>query len=690
MSGHPRPMTALTYVRRSAWVGGGLLLLLHAVTFVVLFAPTLFKLKGEVRTEVSAISSHLVAFQVALAACVFVIGAAAGALAAVAVYRPSRRGVMTPVVIAGALVSVAMARSVAHRPALFEDLLWRRGGLWAGFQVLLVEKLGSRVWDSAFAGLVLALVGLTVWRLHHSLWASRKLTLAAVAVLAGAVFGAQRWRHGPVRMHGTPIIVLAADSLRLDHLSSQGYPRPTSPNIDALVNAGAQTAEMFVPIASTTPSWASLLSGLYPHRHGVRDLFPRAEATHLHLRTLPQILHDAGYLTSVVSDYAGETFQRVDFGFDHVDAPPATSVEVFADREALQSLPIPLALLTGPWGQRLFPVTRYLPVNADAAMLTERIEAELTRLEQQEKPFFLVAFYSVTHAPFAPPMPDAAAFTRRDYSGKSRYGYELQQLSDLARVGDRPSDAEIEQVRGLYDGSVRAFDREVGVLTARLDRDGLRERLVVITGDHGENLFEPGTTTEHGKWFRGGSLANRTPFIISGLHSPVKLAARASGVDFMPTLLDAVGVPAPPQLDGHSALRTAAVEPTDFAETALWLGGTASAPAGALAYPPLTEILEVEAGTHALVLKRRYLETTITAKLRTARRWPWQLVYVPVMDGVRYELYNLAEDPMMLHDRQVERPEVAAKLQGELKTWLELDPLRWLDAADHVVRRVEQ
>src|SRR5205823_4708976 len=101
----------------------------------------------------------------------------------------------------------------------------------------------------------------------------------------------------------------------------------------------------------------------YPHHHGVRDLFPREEQTHLHLPTLPQLLRQAGYSSGVVSDYAGESFNRMELGFDRVDAPPATSLEVFADREALQRLPIPLALFSGGWGQRVFPVARYLPVN---------------------------------------------------------------------------------------------------------------------------------------------------------------------------------------------------------------------------------------------------------------------------------------------------------------------------------------
>src|SRR5258708_24512727 len=148
-----------------------------------------------------------------------------------------------------------------------------------------------------------------------------------------------------------------------------------------------------------------MLSGVYPHRHGVRDLFPRREESNLELPTLTKLLGAQGYETVVVSDYAGEMFNRVRFGFDLIDAPPATSLEVFADREAFQRLPLAMALLTGALGERLFPVGRYLPVNADPDLLTDRIEAQLDRLASQAPPFLRVVFYSVTPLPVAAPMP---------------------------------------------------------------------------------------------------------------------------------------------------------------------------------------------------------------------------------------------------------------------------------------------
>jgi hypothetical protein len=393
----------------------------------------------------------------------------------------------------------------------------------------------------------------------------------------------------------------------------------------------------------------------------------------------------------VVSDYAGESFRRVDMGFDHVDAPPATSVEVFAEREVVQREPLALALFSGALGRRLFPVFGYLPPNADPEALSDRAEDALDALESDGRPYLLVVFYSVTHAPFAAPMPAAARFSAPGYVGSNRYSYALQQLSDLAHTGERPADAEVAQVRALYDGALGSFDEAVGRLVARLDRDGQKQRILVVTGDHGENLFEPGATTEHGKWFTGGEAANRTALIVQAPGLPAgRISSVVSGVDLAPTLLDRVGLPVPPGLDGVPILGATPPDHAVFAETGLWLNGPAGAPPGAMGYPPLLELLEVEPGSGALVLKHRYVDETITAKLRAARRGPWELVYTPTEAGARYALFDLAHDRFGEHDLAGTSPPVMSELRAALLDWLSQDPERWLDPGDRLIRRVEQ
>jgi arylsulfatase A-like enzyme len=298
----------------------------------------------------------------------------------------------------------------------------------------------------------------------------------------------------------------------------------------------------------------------------------------------------------------------------------------------------------------------------------------------------------VTHAPFAPPMPEAARFTAPDYRGSSRYSYEIQQLSDLARVSARPADEDVQQIRALYDGALSAFDTQVGHFLSRLDEDGLTQRMVVVLGDHGENLFEPGTTTEHGKWFKGGEAANRTVLMFQAPDiTPGPRTQLASAIDLMPTLLAHLHLAVPADLDGINLLaRPTQPDRTVFAETALWLGGPSSAPEGALTYPALLDLLEVSPDTHAIQLKRRYQDITVTAKLRAARNGPWELVYMPTSGAPRWQLFDLASDPYAEKDVLTARADVAEHLRPRLLQWLKDDPLRWLDADDRVVFRVEQ
>jgi arylsulfatase A-like enzyme len=654
---------------RAAGLTGALLLALHLGTLGAATGLTA-GMGAAVRDAVAAVSTEIIRFQVLLAAAVFAAGFLAG-LAAWTLLRLARVGTGAAAPVGLLSVVAQLARTMARKPALFDALHLRP------VQIFVAERVGSAALDRGLLICAAAAAACVLIRRPRA-----RIAAVAIAGVALCVHFVPRRKATAPRA----IVVLAADSLRPDRIQAA-----TAPYLRDLLARSAVAEDVFVPIASTTASWVSMLTGVYPHTHGVRDLFPRDDVIRVPLPTLPRVLRQQGFRTVAVSDYAGESFSRVDLGFDAVDAPPATSVEVFAEREAMQRLPIALGLFTGALGQRLFPVTRYLLVNADPALLTDRAFARLDELERGSAPFLLLVFYSVTHAPFAAPMPDAAAFTSRAYRGASRYAYDLQQVSDIARAAERPPDAEIAQVRGLYDGALRSFDAEVGRFLARLDSDGLKDRLVVVTGDHGENLFEPGATTEHGKWFEGGEAANRTLLALQGpTIAPRRLAPLASGVDFFSTVLAATGVAAPPGLDGISLLGEVPADRTVFAESALWLGGRDDSPPGALWYPPILELLEVEPGTHALVLKRQYVDRTVTAKLRAARRGRWDLISMPVRVGRQLRLFDLEADPFGQRDVLAAHPDVAASLTSALDRWTEQDRLRWFDAEMKLVPRAEQ
>ena len=105
-----------------------------------------------------------------------------------------------------------------------------------------------------------------------------------------------------------------------------------------------------------------------------------------------------------------------------------------------------------------------------------------------------------------------------------------------------------------YLAEIAYTDQVVGRLTSWLREKGLLERtLVIVTGDHGESLGEHGEST-HAYFIYDATthvpLVIRTPWGVKG-----RRALQTSSVDLMPTVLDLVGLPPQPGIDGHSLAR---------------------------------------------------------------------------------------------------------------------------------------
>jgi arylsulfatase A-like enzyme len=115
-------------------------------------------------------------------------------------------------------------------------------------------------------------------------------------------------------------------------------------------------------------------------------------------------------------------------------------------------------------------------------------------------------------------------------------------------------EATVERVAALYGRGVAYLDNEVGELVA-----GLRERslwddsLVFVTSDHGEEFREHGRFVHVQPYVE--SLA--VPLLIKlpgAQRAGTRIAATVETVDYLPTLLDAAGVPSPPHVQGRSLL----------------------------------------------------------------------------------------------------------------------------------------
>jgi len=145
------------------------------------------------------------------------------------------------------------------------------------------------------------------------------LFVALVAVGWGSISCGRRGGDHPRVPAGTPIILISIDTLRADRLPAYGYDAVSTPAIDALRADSILYRWAFTHVPLTLPAHASLLTGLYPPEHGVRDNAGyRLESDTLPY--LPKILKRQGYSTGgAISAFVLRGTAGLDAGFDFYD-----------------------------------------------------------------------------------------------------------------------------------------------------------------------------------------------------------------------------------------------------------------------------------------------------------------------------------------------------------------------------------
>ena len=598
------------------------------------------------------------------------IGAALGLLAGYAVRRLAAgrvgRGAQAGAVllVVASLHAAVAGWSIAMYPALYDEALRAQGGSRHALQIFVTDRLGPAgavLVPASVAAAVLLAVG---WRGRRSGALSgppvtaplRWGALTVVVLLVLATLPDLRAVSRPPRSAGPPsVLVLAADSLRDDHFDAE-----TMPRLSALAARGARFSRQYSSIARTMPSWVTLLSGQYPHHHGIRSSYPRAEDAERAFLSLPRQLAASGYSTAVVTDYGGDVFRGANFGFGQVDGPALTvpeyiSAQVFAHAHAL--VPFTFSGL----GRKLLPGVREVREAATPGLLADEAIARMRALD--DRPFFLVVFFSATHDPYATSYPYYRRFGVPGYDGPYRYLRSIQ-------LRTQPTPEDVAQARALYRGAATAVDDASARILDELEAEGRsKDTIVVFTSDHGEEL--PGSASfSHGTTLFGDG-QNHVPLAIFDPRptapAPVVVAERTRDVDLAPTLYELTGTPAPSDMDGSSLgprLRGQGMpEPTIFAETELWLTVPSGvAPEMRIPYPPMMDVVEVDHARHdTLAIQPEYDVITTFAKHRMAFDGRMKLVYAPTPTGAKYLLFDTTEDPENLRDVAGVRPEEPAR-----------------------------
>jgi choline-sulfatase len=329
----------------------------------------------------------------------------------------------------------------------------------------------------ASAAVVLAVAGSTVLRG----WArSRSADLSSLV--------------GPGDADGYNLLLVTLDTVRADHLGCYGEnDQAETPFLDSLCRNGVMFSDAVTSVPITLPSHTTIMTGLYPPNHGVRDngTYRLAEER----TTLAEDLRSHGYETAAfVGCFVLDARFGLNQGFDRYD----------------------------------FQVTRdgYRPGMVDfnerpASSVTDSVLSWLRERDRSSttSPFFVWVHYFDAHLPYRSP------------------------LQALPRFSSRP-----------YDAEITFADQQFGRLLAELKRERVLERtLIVVVADHGESLGEHGEPT-HGMLLYRPTV--RVPFIIScptlftGTH---RVSDQVVGlVDIRPTVEELLGVPPGEDVDGLS------------------------------------------------------------------------------------------------------------------------------------------
>ena len=318
---------------------------------------------------------------------------------------------------------------------------------------------------------------------------------------------------------GPNILLISIDSLRADHLSSYGYDRQTSPNIDQLAAEGILFSQAVSTTSWTLPSHASLLTGLLPEAHGVvRPRHILAEWPH----TLAELLAAQGYLTAA---FVSAPFLSSDFGMDQ-------GFDLYDDESVH------------------FSTNADSHSGATSPMIHEAVSGWL-RANHEER-FFLFVHYWDVHYDYDPPSPYDRLFDP-DYEGD----LTAQAFESNPRIRAGMPARDLQHIEALYDGEIAYTDEYIGKLLDLLDELNLADdTLVILTSDHGDEFFEHGRKG-HYKNLHEESL--RIPLIVrlpGRLPAGLEVDDVASLVDIAPTILDLVGVEseARPPMQGRSLL----------------------------------------------------------------------------------------------------------------------------------------
>ncbi len=302
------------------------------------------------------------------------------------------------------------------------------------------------------------------------------------------------------------VILILVDTLRADHLGTYGYPRPTSPNVDAFAAESLNFADARSQASCTFPSANSILTSRYPSAF-LGQPAPSPLGIPESIPSIAEILQERGFRTAAVSASPvvrnspgrfnpGAGFGR---GFESFNEDC-----VWASAACVNRVAIPL-------------------IQSDDA-----------------RPFFLYLHYMDPHGPYSPPNNHKRRWALGRPDKKFIRDGNANPIGDMLYKGAPDPGATPEDLQyliDLYDEEIAFFDAQFAELLKAIREAGrMEDTVLVFVSDHGEDFLEHGHI-KHCRTLFDSSI--KTPFFLRlpGIE-PRVLDQPVQNLDVVPTLLD--------------------------------------------------------------------------------------------------------------------------------------------------------
>jgi arylsulfatase len=386
-----------------------------------------------------------------------------------------------------------------------------------------------------------------IWASTRRARARKYFVVVSIACLVAPwlfVFATERLASGRKAYPppSTPnILLLTIDALRYDFLGCYGNSEISTPHLDSLAKRGVVFDNHFVQAPYTTASLSSLMTGLYPFKHGARVFgqHPR-----------PEYDSFLGDLVSKGYDVKASTWLL-------------TSLLPKSGRFDFQRGPLTYRLIIGLSGLQYVINERlgnYLPALFGEYCFPSNTSMDMTlrvlqyiRHNRNRSWFFWAHFYKNVHSPYDAPPQFIEMYKSTDRPLKTFWSLrEIKELNDDPRL---LTDDVVEGIRVAYSAEVSCIDRQIGMIVRLLGNLNLMENtVIIISADHGELLGEH-DYVGHGDFLV--DLLIRVPLIVhypGHFESGTRIRHLTEEVDIAPTILDICGIDGERECDGTSLL----------------------------------------------------------------------------------------------------------------------------------------